>query len=220
VGQIEVAYEYATSGVEVDFLLASQTYTGWRGYPYDQVFAELVENPDMTPRECAAMFIEQVDLLLSETPIMSEVVNCHAAIDLAMTRTLVESFQEVVSLISLDAEEFVPALAKARGTSEFQYGSGEAGIIDFRNFVETLMGLSPSTEVSDACALVLDNFDETIVALQDTHVLEWFVNGLGLKFPQHEFELPDYYPSYAFGSEGWIEFLELFWTLRGPGSVA
>jgi hypothetical protein len=220
VGQIEVAYEYATSGVEVDFLLASQTYTGWRGYPYDQVFAELVENPDMTPRECAAMFIEQVDLLLSETPIMSEVVNCHAAIDLAMTRTLVESFQEVVSLISLDAEEFVPALAKARGTSEFQYGSGEAGIIDFRNFVETLMGLSPSTEVSDACALVLDNFDETIVALQDTHVLEGFVNGLGLKFPQHEFELPDYYPSYAFGSEGWIEFLELFWTLRGPGSVA
>jgi len=220
VGQIEVAYQYATSGADVDFLLASQTYTGWRGYPYDQVFAELVEDPDMTPRECAAMFIEQVNLLLSETPIMSEVVNCHAAIDLAMTRTLVESFQDVMSLISLDAEDFIQVLARARGTSEFQYGSGEAGIIDFRNFVEALKGLSPSTDVSDACALVLDNFDETIVALQDTHVLEGFVNGLGLKFPQHEFELPDYYPSYAFGSEGWIEFLELFWTLRGPGSVA
>ena len=220
VGQIEVAYEYAKSGVEIDFLLASQTYTGWRGYPYDQIFTELVENPDMTPRECAIMFIEQVDILLSETPIMSEVVNCHAAIDLAMTRVLVASFQNVSSLIYLDMENFVQALARARGTSVFQYGAGDAGIIDFRNFVETLMDLSPSTEVSEACAQVLADFDETIVALQDTHVLEGFVNGLGLKFPQDEFELPGYYSSYAFGSEGWIDFMELFWTLRGPGKIA
>jgi hypothetical protein len=220
VGQIEVAYEYAKSGVEIDFLLASQTYTGWRGYPYDQVFAELVENPYMTPRECAIMFIEQVDILLSETPIMSEVVNCHAAIDLAMTESLVASFQSVASLIYLDMEDFVQALARARGTSVFQYGAGDAGIIDFRNFVETLKDRSPSAEVSEACAQVLADFDETIVALQDTHVLEGFVNGLGLKFPQHEFELPNYYSSYAFGSEGWIDFLELFWTLRGPGNTA
>jgi len=220
VGQIEVAYEYAQSAVDIDFLLASQTYTGWRGYPYDQIFAEMVKNPSMTPRECAIMFIEQVDILLSETPIMSEVVNCHAAIDLAMTETLVESFQTVTSLIYPDMEDFVQALAKARGTSEFQYGAGEAGLIDFRNFVETLMGLSPSAEVSEACAQVLTDFDNTIVAFQDTHVLEGFVNGLGLAFPQYEFELPEYYPSYAFGSEGWIDFMELFWTLRGPGKVA
>lgn len=220
VGQIEVAYEYATSGVEIDFLLASQTYTGWRGYPYDQVFRELVDNPEMTPRECAAMFIEQVDILLSKPPVMSEIVNCHAAIDLAMTRTLVAEFQEVTSLILPDMGDFVQVLANARGTSTFQYGAGEAGIIDFRNFVETLMLLSPSPEVSDACAQVLASFDETIVALQDTRVLEGFVNGLGLQFPQHEFELPDYYPEYSFGSEGWIEFMELFWSLRGPGSTA
>lgn len=220
VGQIEVAYEYATSGVEIDFLLASQTYTGWRGYPYDQVFRELVDDPDMTPRECAAMFIEQVDLLLSETPIMSEIVNCHAAVDLAMTRTLVADFQKVTSMIYPDMGDFVQALAQARGTSTFQYGAGEAGLVDFRNFVETLMTLSPSTEVSDACAKVLASFDETIVALQDTRVVEGFVNGLGMQFTQHEFDLPDYYPEYSFGTEGWIEFMELFWTLRGPGNVA
>jgi hypothetical protein len=220
VGQIEVAYEYAKSGVDIDFLLASQTYTGWRGYPYDQVFAEMVKNPYMTPRECAAMFIEQVDILLSETPIMSEVVNCHAAIDLAMTLTLVESFQGMTALVQEDMARFVQALANARGTSEYQYGSGEAGLIDFRNFVETLMELSPSEDVSAACGQVLADFDQTIVALQDTHVLEGFVNGLGLTFPQHEFELPEYYPSYGFGNEGWIDFLESFWTLRGPGGSA
>jgi len=219
VGQVEVAYEYAMSEVEIDFLLASQTYTGWRGYPYDQVFREMVEDPYMTPRECAAMFIEQVDILLSQTPIMSEIVNCHAAIDLAMTRTLVADFQEVASLISADMAAFTQALSQARGTSTFQYGAGEAGLIDLRNFVDTLMQLSGSSEVSDACAQVLASFDETIVALQDTHVLEGFVNGLGLQFPQHEFELPDYYPEYAFGSEGWIEFMELFWTVKSPGNV-
>jgi hypothetical protein len=220
VGQIEVAYEYAKSAAEIDFLLASQTYTGWRGYPYDQIFAEMVENPYMTPRECAMMFIEQVDIMLSETPIMSEVVNCHAAIDLATTSELVSGFQNVASLIYPDMEDFIQALARARGTSEFQYGAGADGIIDFRNFVETLSGLSPSSEVRRACDETLADFDETIVALQDTHVLEGFVNGLGLRFPQHEFELPGYYPSYAFGNEGWIDFIELFWTLRGPGTAS
>ncbi len=217
VGQIEVAYEYATSGLETEFLLASQTYTGWRGYPYDMIFAELVKDPYMTARECAAMFVEQVDLLLSEAPVMSEIVNCHAAIDLAMTRELVASFQKATSLVYSDMEAFVQVLARARGTSEFQYGAGEAGLIDFKNFVTTLASLSPSAEVEDACDEVLGNFDNTIVALQDTHVLEGFVNGLGMKFPQHEFELPSYYSSYAFGSEGWIDFMELFWSLRGTG---
>ncbi len=220
VGQLEVAYEYAASGVEIDFLLASQTYTGWRGYPYDQIFAELVGDPYMTSRECAMMFVEQVDILLSQEPVMSEIVNCHAAIDLAMARTLVGSFQNVITLVEPDMADFIQALSRARGTSVYQYGAGEAGLIDFRNFVETLMHLSPSAEVSEACAQVLADFDETIVALQDTHVLEGFVNGLGLKFPQHEFVLPSYYPSYAFGSEGWIDFLELFWTLRSPGKTA
>ena len=220
VGQVEVAYEYAKSGRGIDFLLASQTYTGWRGYPYDQIFAELVADPYMTPRECAAMFVEQVDILLDELPVMSEIVNCHAAIDLEMTRILVEDFQEVASLISSDMDDFTQVLAKARGNSEFQYGAGEAGLIDLRNFVDALMQLSPSNEVGEACAQVLADFDETVIALQDTRVLEGFVNGLGLRFPQHEFDLPGYYSSYAFGSEGWIDFMELFWTLRGPGSTA
>lgn len=220
VGQIEVAYEYATSGLDVDFLLASQTYTGWRGYPYDQVFRELVDDPFMTPRECAVMFIEQVDILLSQKPYMSEVVNCHAAIDLAMTRALVADFQELASLISADMGDYVQALARARGTSTFQYGAGAIGVIDFRNFVETLMLQLPASEVTDMCAQVLEDFDLTVVALQDTQALEGFVNGLGLQFPQHEFFLPAYYADYAFGSEGWIEFMELFWSMRGPGKAA
>ena len=220
VGQVEVAYEYAQSGIDVDFLLASQTYTGWRGYPYDQVFAEMVDDPYMTPRECAAMFIEQVDILLSGSPVMSEVVNCHAAIDLAMMSDLVADFQDVTELIYPDMKEFLQELSSARGTSVFQYGAGEYGLVDFRNFVETLGILSPSPEVSEACAEVLTDFDAAIVALQDTPTLEGFVNGLGMRFPQHEFDLPGYYSSYAFASEGWIDFMELFWTMRGVGGAA
>jgi len=220
VGQIEVAYEYAVSGVEIDYLLASQTYTGWRGYPYDQVFSEMVDNPYMTPRECAIMFIEQVDILLSETPLMSEVVNCHAAIDLAMTRTLVEDFQLVVSAIGEDMGDFVQVLSRARGTSSYQYGASAIGLIDFRNFVESVMVKSPSPEVSDLCAQVLADFDETVIALQDTHALEGFVNGLGLRFPQRAASIPDYYSEYAFASDGWIDFLKLFWSAKSPGKSA
>jgi hypothetical protein len=58
------------------------------------------------------------------------------------------------------------------------------------------------------------------MALHDTHVLEGFVNGVGLKLPQHEFELPRHYPSHSFGGEGSIGFLELFWSLSGAGTGA
>ncbi len=123
-------------------------------------------------------------------------------------------------MITPDMADFVQAIAKARGTSTYQYGAGAIGIIDFRNFVETLMLSSPSDDVSEACARVLADFDRAVIALQDTQALEGFVHGLGIQFPKRESMLPGYYPEYAFGSDGWIEFMKLFWEMQGPGKNA
>ncbi len=57
VAQLEVAYEYATQGLATDYLVAAETYTGWRGFPYDWTLADLVADPAMTPREVAVTLV-------------------------------------------------------------------------------------------------------------------------------------------------------------------
>ena len=81
VGHTEVAYEYAVN-MPTEYLVAAETYTGWRGFPYDWTLRELTLNPDWTPRDVAVMIVEQTQILLDQPPYMGERVNSHSAIDL------------------------------------------------------------------------------------------------------------------------------------------
>lgn len=215
VGQVEVAYEYATSGVDCDYLLASETYTGWRGYPYDRTLGALVANPWMTPAEVAMMFIDQVSALLSEPPYMSEVVNCHAAIDLNMMRSLASSFGELCHKLAQDMGSYVGLVSRARGHASYAYGAAALDLVDFREFVATIGSMARSGDVRGACAEVLEAFDSAVIALQASQALDHQVWGLGLCFPSHPWEVPEYYPMYGFGACGWSEFLEAFWEACG-----
>ncbi len=216
VGQVEVAYQYAVGGLDCDYLLASETYTGWRGYPYDQTFARLVADPSMDSRECAAMFIEEVTILLSKPPYMSEAINNHAAIDLVTVKELVASLRELTDMLAEDPVKYASAISTARGAAMFSYGANAIDLIDLRDFVAAL-GSEPSmpSEIKDACAETLEAFDETIVALQVWKPLMDKVHGLGVLFVKHEWEVPDYYYGYAMPNEFWLAFLESYWTAVG-----
>lgn len=216
VGQVEVAYEYAVGGLDCDYLLASETYTGWRGYPYDQTFARLVADPSMDARECAIMFIEEVSLLLSQPPYMSEAINDHAAIDLETVKDLGASLKELSELLVADPVRYASAITSAKGDAIYSYGANSADLIDLRDFVAAL-GKSSSLpkEIKDACADVLEDFDETIVALQVWKPLLNKVNGLGVLFAMHEWEVPDYYYEYVMPNEFWLAFLESYWSAVG-----
>lgn len=215
VGQIDVAYQWLKGGLNTQYLLVSETYTGWRGYPYDATLRGLVENPYMTPREASIMFINEVQKLLSVPPYSGEEVNCHAAVDLVAVGATVGSFFDLTGLLMQDMKANAGIVSKSRGGACYAYGANSVNLVDFKRLVELIAANSASSEVKDACALVLANFDKTVLAVQTTNALDHQINGLGIIFPNHSWETPDYYWSYSLMADGWQAFLESYWAACG-----
>lgn len=215
VGQLDVAYQYHMGGLSTEYLLVSETYTGWRGYPYDWTLRELVANPDMTPREVAVMFIKQVQALLSQPPYMGEEVNCHAAIDLSMVGLLGSSVIGIGELLAEDMVSNLGAVSKARGGACFSYGANAMNIIDLKTFIELISKNTKDGAVKAACDQALRYFDCTVIALQTTNALDTQISGLGILFPNHSWETPSYYWGYAFPQAGWMDFLQAYWSAAG-----
>lgn len=215
VGQIDVAYQWLKGGLNTQYLLVSETFTGWRGYPYDATLRGLVENPYMTPREASIMFVDEVQELLSVPPYSGEEVNDHAAIDLAAVGPTVTSFFDLTKLLMQDMKANAGLISKSRGGAVFSYGTNAINIVDFKRFVELIAANSQSSEVKAACAVVLANFDLTVLAIQTTNTVDHQLSGLGVVFPNHSWETNGYYWDYSFMADGWQAFLESYWAACG-----
>ena len=215
VAQVDVAYEYRAGGLDLQYLLASETFTGWRGYPYDATLARMVANPQMTPRELAVMFVEEVDKLLSQNPYMGEEVNCHAAIDMSQVEPLVSSLMDLTKLLSADMKANAGIISKARGGACFSYGTNAINVVDLKTFVELVGANSASKAIKDQCAKVIAIFDQTVIALQATQTVDHQLYGLGIVFPNHSWEVSSYYWSYAIVEAGWGDFLYSYWAAAG-----
>ena len=215
VGQVDVMYEYASKGLSTDYFCASETYTGWRGYPYDWILRELVDNPSMTEREVAVMMIEQVNLLLSENPYSGEEVNSHTAVDMSRVIELGQSVIDLGNLLSEDVKDNAGIISKSRGGACYSYGGNAANLVDLKTFVQLVAKNSQDSDVKAACARVIDVFDETVIALQVTQTVDHQLYGLGIMLPNHSWECPSYYADYMLPSDGWMDFLEAYWGAAG-----
>lgn len=214
VGQIEVAYEYAVN-TQTDYLVAAETYTGWRGFPYDATLREMTTNPDMTARDAAVMMIDQTQLLLNKPPYMGERINSHAAIDLHKVVDLVGSLKGLTDIMTPDISSYASLVAKARGAAQYCYGANAINKIDLRMFVQTLSVKTSSDAIRSACTAVLDDFDATVVALHATRSLNHMLFGLGITFVDHMREWPSYYDEFAFASQGWMDFVNAYDGVHG-----
>lgn len=214
VGQIEIAYEYATH-LRTQYLVAAETYTGWRGFPYDATLREMTKNPDMTPRDAAVMMVDQTQLLLNQPPYSGERVNTHAATDLAKVVDLVSSLKGLTSLITPKMADYANIVSNARGEAQYCYGANAENRIDLMTFVQAIKDRSTDSAVSDSCAAVISGLDATIVAIQASGSLDHMLFGLGITMPDHSWEMPSYYQEFAFPAQGWMAFLEAYWAAHG-----
>ncbi len=205
VGQIEVAYEYAVN-TQAQFLVAAETYTGWRGFPYDATLRAMTDNPDMTPREAAVMMVEETQKLLNQPPYMGERVNTHAAIDLAKVVDLVGSLKDLTGIMTPDISAYANDISRARGNAQYCYGANAGDRIDLNMFLRSLASKTSSVEVQNACAAALEVFDSTVIALHATKSLQHMLSGLGITFVDHKQALPSFYGSFAFAGQGWVDF--------------
>lgn len=215
VGQTQVAYEYVAKGLQVNYLVAAETYTGWRGFPYDAILRDLVANPKMCAREVSLMMVEETSLLLNQQPYMGEEVNCHAVIDMSMVSGLVTSLKSLTDLLVLDMKTNAKIISQARGAAQYCYGANALNLIDLKTFVLQIVSNTQSLAIKNACAAVTDNFEATVIGLQVTKTMDHMINGLGIALPNHSWEVLDYYCNFSFPSQGWMDFMEAYWAASG-----
>lgn len=215
VGQLEVAYEYATRGLQADYLVAAETYTGWRGFPYDWTLGALADQPSMTARQVARMMVEETDRLLDAAPHSGEEINAHAAIDLAAVPSLASSVIDLTQLITPDMKANAALVSKARAAAVYSYGANAVNLIDLKTFALRIAQGTRSDAVRAACLGVAAHVDLAIVALQATKTTDHQLTGLGVALPNHPSEVPSYYGNFAFPATGWLDFLEAYWAAAG-----
>ncbi len=215
VGQLEVAYEYVAKGLQADYLVAAQTYTGWRGFPYDWILQALVDEPAMTARQVATMMVEQTDRLLDQSPHSGEETNAHAAIDLATIPRLAGSVTDLTNLLLPDMKANADLVSKARANGVYSYGSNAANLIDLKTFALRIAQGPRSAAVRTAALEVAANVDLAVVALQATKTTDHQLTGLGIALPNHPSEVPSYYGNFAVPGTGWMDFLEAYWAANG-----
>jgi len=205
VGQIEIAYEYAMN-TQTQYLVAAETYTGWRGFPYDATLKAMTDNPDMTPRDAAVMMVEQTQILLNKPPYMGERVNAHAAFDLTSVVDLVGSLKDLTDIMTPNISAYANDISKARGNAQYCYGANAQDKIDLWMFLRSLSAQTWSSDVKNACAAALEDFDSTVIALQATRSLQHMLSGLGITFVDHKQALPSFYNDFDFAGQGWLDF--------------
>jgi hypothetical protein len=214
-GQIEVVNEYVAKGLNADYAVVSETYTGWRGFPYDWTLRDLVASPGMTARQVATMMVDDTQLLLSQNPYMGEEVTSHGAIDLSKVNALSNSIMDLVGLMTPDMKTYASLVSKARGGACFSYGANALNLVDLKTFVEKIAANTDDKQIQDACALVIANFDATVIDLQTTQTMDKQINGLGICLPNHSWEMPSFYTDFAFPNMGWLAFLQAYWAAAG-----
>lgn len=215
VGQLEVAYEYAAKGLRTDYLVAAETYTGWRGFPYDWTLQALVDHPDMSSRQVAGMIVEQTQRLLSAPPHSGEEVNAHTAIDLSAVPALASSVIDLTRLLEQNMKANADLVSKARARAVYSYGANAANLIDLKTFALRIAQGTRSDAIRSASLAVASNVDVAVVALQATKTTDHQLTGIGIALPNHPGEVPSYYAKFAFPAGGWMDFLEAYWAASG-----
>ncbi len=214
VGQIEVAYEYAMN-THAQYLVAAETFTGWRGFPYDATLRAMTENPDMTSREAAVMMVDETQKLLNQPPYMAERTNSHAAFDLAKTVELVGSLKELTGILTQNMSDYANVISRARGQAQYNYAANAGDRVDLAMFIRSISAKSTSDEVHNASSAVLEDFSETVIALHAARSMDVKIDGLGITFVDHKQALPTFYADFAFAGQGWLDFESAYWAVHG-----
>ncbi|MCJ7561585.1 MAG: clostripain-related cysteine peptidase [Thermoplasmata archaeon] len=228
VSQVEVAYEYSAFA-EVDYLVASECYTGWRGIAYDRILEEIELDRDITPRELSISITEHFTDMMVDTPYKSEMVNSKAAIDLGCMDALAGSIVNLTELLIPDIQSYSAAIKAARVDAPILYGTYAITRVDLGIFMDSLAQNIVDERIVKACNDVIDAYSDAVIAIGTTKLTEGMHTGMGIYLPltpSHSLEelmldgSEAEYRSYAFpqlGSEsglGWMAFIDAFWDAR------
>jgi len=219
IGQIEVAVEYARS-LDTEYLVASESYIGYRGFPYDWILERLVEDPDMTPFELSVVCVEEFERLFMTTPYRTEILTTQSVIALDHIEQLAAEFGHLLDALTTALPEFDAIIGAARCDATMPWGATSMGTIDLPTFVQGIAEAAPdNSEVEQSAMDFLEVYESAVPAMSATKNSEHYgYQGLGILFPQSASFLTiscasmfEVYKTFDFPDDGWLQFLGAYW---------
>ncbi|MGB2580940.1 MAG: clostripain-related cysteine peptidase [Thermoplasmata archaeon] len=219
IGQIEVAVEYARN-LDTEYLVASESYIGYRGFPYDWILERLVDEPDMTPFELSVVCVEEFERLFMTTPYRTEILTTQSVIALDQIELLAAEFGHLLNALITDLPEYEGIIGAAQREAIMPWGARSMGTIDLPTFVQAIAEAAPeNSEVEQNAMDVLEVYESAVPAMGGTMNSEKYgYQGLGILFPQSASFLTisyasmfEVYKTFDFPDDGWLQFLEAYW---------
>jgi len=226
IGQMETVYEYSARGLSVDYLVASESYIGWRGFSYDKIVQSLILDPYMTARDLSLVIVDEFTNLFSKTPYMSEILTTQSVFDMSEIPDLGAAVSAMANAMAADIDDYRDVVYAAQMASLMPWGARCEGWIDMPTFVEQVMeGLKPNDPVRGLCEDVMTAYGNAMIGMGTTMNSEMYgYQGMGILFPASAYsyttsyadtEWGGYviYETFVFPNMGWWSFLEAYWGL-------
>jgi hypothetical protein len=216
-GQVEVAYEYHTGLPGLQYAVLSECYTGWRGFPYDLILADL-DRDDVTPRELTQIILDVTYEYFLDPPFMSELVTSHTGVDMAAMDGLATALTTLAGELKKDIASDHDMIISAASRANIIWGSKTMGFVDTEKFIDAISERSKSSATKEACTAVLTSLSSVVIGVAGSHVSDSKQTGLGIYVPWRAIEAVDEdtsYEDYAFSGLGWLDFLRAYWVWTG-----
>ncbi|MBU1158606.1 MAG: hypothetical protein KKE24_04630 [Candidatus Thermoplasmatota archaeon] len=224
IGQMETLYEYASKGLDVDYVVASESYIGWRGFSYDKIHQRLVLDPDMDALELSMAIVEEFTNLFSVAPFKSEILTTQSVFDMSKIIPLGNAVTAMATALAEDIDSCRDIVKKAQLNSIIPWGARLESWIDLPTFVDYVMeNVDGDSSVYKACEAVMDAYFETMLGMGITKNSENYgYQGMGILFPasHNSYTVPyaesewggfNIYITFEFPNMGWWPFLETYW---------
>lgn len=202
---VEVAYEASLSGT-VKYMVASEMYVPFDGFPYDLMLTPLMANPSATPEELCDMMLAGWDAYY------------HYGRQVNLVVTDVEAFGDALPAFQAWSDALLEGLDTYR--DEYQaaldntIGNAYAGTnVDVYDLCEQLMLLVPDESVALASADVMSAVDMSVVGLHTSRYVK-DMHGLSIWWSSDTYAwvLPRYLDQVQFATDsGWGVF-QSAWT--------
>jgi hypothetical protein len=224
VGQMETVYEYYVKGLDADYMIASESGIGYRGFPYDDILLRLNDDPYMDEEELSLIIVDEYTDEFSVPPPQWEILTTQSVFKMSEVEALGQAVLGLASTLAEDIDSYSSVISAARRSSTTPAGSTAVGRIDMPTFVGHIMdSLEESDPAAVACADVLSAYDLCMIGMGITKNSELFgYKGMGILFPpsysmfitsSYTAYLYEPYLAFEFPSNGWWAFLETYWGL-------
>jgi hypothetical protein len=224
VGQMETVYEYCVKGLDADYMIASESGIGYRGFTYDDILLSLNDRPEMSEEELSLLIVDEYTDEFSVPPSQWEILTTQSVFNMSEVEALGQAVLALADTLAEEIDSYSSVISAARRSSTTPAGSTAVGRIDMPTFVGHIMdSLEEDDPAAVACANVFSAYDLCMIGMGITKNSDLFgYKGMGIMFPpsysmyitcSYTAYMYEPYLDFEFPSSGWWAFLETYWGL-------